>query len=203
MLANSMGESSCCFWECNMNSGCRFCITMVCLDFGSTYNYITCVGSWWSQWVVGAAHHCHSWWRWWWSATLWVTLTRLWLHSSICCLQFVVVEISQQCHRYAVNLSFQIKCKLYCLEKKFIFESWKSRTQFFVCLQRNAPKAQKEAPQQRKWWSIRPPDDYGIPYSSKEGIWCFVSIYTSHCAWKINLSIQSMSCGKFSSYQQV
>jgi len=40
----------------------------------------------------------------------------------ICNLQFVVVEISQQCHRYAVNLSFQIKCTLNCLEKNFIFE---------------------------------------------------------------------------------
>jgi hypothetical protein len=36
----------------------------------------------------------------WWSATLWVMLKRLWLHSSSCYLQIVVVEICLQFHMY-------------------------------------------------------------------------------------------------------
>jgi hypothetical protein len=39
--------------------------------------------------VVMAACNCYSWWRWW-SDTLVVTLTRLWLHSLSCCHQSVV-----------------------------------------------------------------------------------------------------------------
>jgi hypothetical protein len=31
---------------------------MLCTWFTAT------VGSWWSQWVAMAAHHCYSWWRW-------------------------------------------------------------------------------------------------------------------------------------------
>jgi hypothetical protein len=50
-----------------------------------------------SQWVVIGASHCCSWWRSWFD-TLWTTLIRLWLNSSSCYLQIVVVEISLQFH---------------------------------------------------------------------------------------------------------
>ncbi len=46
------------------------------------------VGSWQRQWVIKAAHHCYSQWRWW-SDTLWATLIRLWLYSLPCCLPFL------------------------------------------------------------------------------------------------------------------
>ncbi len=39
---------------------------------------------WGSQWGVMVASTYHLWWRWW-SDTLWVTDTRLWLHSFLLC----------------------------------------------------------------------------------------------------------------------
>jgi hypothetical protein len=46
-------------------------------DYIYTYIYTAIfVRSWWSEWGVVAATHCHSWWRWW-ANTLWVTLTRI------------------------------------------------------------------------------------------------------------------------------
>jgi len=46
-------------------------------DYIYTYIYTAIfVRSWWSEWGVVAATHCHSWWRWW-ANTLWVTLTRV------------------------------------------------------------------------------------------------------------------------------
>jgi hypothetical protein len=45
--------------------------------------YILMYTHWWSQRGLKAAHHCHSWWRWW-SDTLWVSFMRLWLYCSCC-----------------------------------------------------------------------------------------------------------------------
>jgi hypothetical protein len=94
VLANIMTESSCCFWKCDRNSGCRFCI-MVHPDLGRLlYTQSTpTIRSWWSQWVVMAACHCYLWCRWW-SDTLWATLIRFWLHLLLCYLQIAVLEIS-------------------------------------------------------------------------------------------------------------
>ncbi len=67
-----MTESSCCFWKCNRNSRCRFCI-MVCPDFGVIIIYLSTtptVRSWWSQWVVMAACHCNLWCQSWCSDSL-------------------------------------------------------------------------------------------------------------------------------------
>jgi hypothetical protein len=50
------------------------------------YLCATTLGSWWSQWGVIRASHCHSSWRGWLSGTLWMILTRLWLHSFLFCL---------------------------------------------------------------------------------------------------------------------
>jgi hypothetical protein len=58
-----------------------------------------------------AAGYCHPWWRWW-SNSLWVTLTRLWLHLFLLCLFWfswnqhegyldsVLVDSPLQSHRY-------------------------------------------------------------------------------------------------------
>jgi hypothetical protein len=72
------------------NSGQIFCI-MVCPGFGLLIIYLSTptVRSSQSQWVVMAALHCYSWWRWW-SDTLWATLIKLWLHSLSCYLQIDV-----------------------------------------------------------------------------------------------------------------
>ncbi len=93
VLANSMTESSCCFWKCNRISGHRFCI-MVCWNFGLIVIYISApiIGSWW--WVVMAVCHCYSWQRWW--LKLCEQLSRLYQHSLLCYLQCFVVEISLQ-----------------------------------------------------------------------------------------------------------
>jgi hypothetical protein len=84
VLANITSESSHCFQKGNRNSGHRLCM-MVCPSFWEDYYMLiyTTVGSWWTQWVVMAACHCRSWWRWR-SLTLWVTLIMLWLHSLSC-----------------------------------------------------------------------------------------------------------------------
>ncbi len=68
---------------------------MVCPDFGWLLYTMPTIRSRWTQWVVTAACHCYSWWRWW-SDTLWMTLIRLWLHLLLCYVWIVVVEISLQ-----------------------------------------------------------------------------------------------------------
>jgi hypothetical protein len=69
--------------------------------------YSHCFWIWWSQQVIVAAHHCYSWWRWW-SDTLWATLIKLWLHSLLCQIQIVGVEIlcnfMDKCRRIARKL---------------------------------------------------------------------------------------------------
>ncbi len=94
VLANSMTESSSCFWKCNRISGQRFCI-MVCWNFGLIVIYISApiIESWW--WVVMAVRHCYSW-RLWWSETLWATLKVIWalivvLPSMFCCGDFSAI----------------------------------------------------------------------------------------------------------------
>ncbi len=66
---------------------------------GLLYAYLCPLSGADSQWVVMAAHHCYSQWRWW-SDTLWVTLIRLWLHPLLFHHQIVVVEISLQFHTW-------------------------------------------------------------------------------------------------------
>jgi hypothetical protein len=76
-LANIV-KSSCLIWNCDRNSGCR-CLYNGCPKFWVDYHVLNLdppFRSWWNQWVVIAAHHCYSWWRWW-SDTLWVTLIGL------------------------------------------------------------------------------------------------------------------------------
>ncbi len=65
-------------WNTTWNSGCRDCIILVCTKF--RVDLLCTVGSWWSQWVVMATHHCYWWWRMV-SDILWATLIRLWLCS--------------------------------------------------------------------------------------------------------------------------
>ncbi len=99
--------SHCCFQKCGSNSGCRFCMLVLSRLFLSTPT----VGGWWSQWWVMAAGYCDPWWRWW-SNSLWVTPTRLWLHLFLLCLFWfswnqhegyldsVLVDSPLQSHRY-------------------------------------------------------------------------------------------------------
>jgi hypothetical protein len=104
MLANIMTESSCCFWDCNGNSGHRFCV-VVCLKFGEIaiiWLSTLSIRSSWSQWIVMAACHCNSWLSWWSNALL-ATLVRLWQHFLSCYL-WIVVEISLQSHRYQAHM---------------------------------------------------------------------------------------------------
>jgi hypothetical protein len=42
-----------------------------CSYIGPIVLYISTVRTWWRQWVVMAADHCYSWWRWWSDHTHW------------------------------------------------------------------------------------------------------------------------------------
>jgi hypothetical protein len=65
------------------------------------YLFTSTIRSWWSEWVVRAAHCFYAWWRWR-SDTLWVTPIRLWLDSSSCYFQRGFVEIYLEYHRYMI-----------------------------------------------------------------------------------------------------
>jgi hypothetical protein len=86
VVAAVMIESSWCFWNVT-NSGHRFFCRMFPNLLAQIIMYLcaTTLGSWWSQWGVIRASHCHSSWRGWLSGTLWAILTRLWLHSFLFC----------------------------------------------------------------------------------------------------------------------
>jgi hypothetical protein len=99
VLANIMTESSHWFQKCDRNSGHSFYIR-VCPDFGLIFIYLSTptMRSWWSPWVVMAAHYCYSK-----RVTVWhfvcnshKVMTALFVN----CLPFVVVDISLQFHRY-------------------------------------------------------------------------------------------------------
>jgi hypothetical protein len=90
-LANVMTDMrlSIAFRKYNRNSGQRFGV-MVCPDHGWIIMHLSMatVGSWWSQYVVTSSLSV-----WWWCATLWVTLIRLWLHSLlVCCGDFSAIS---------------------------------------------------------------------------------------------------------------
>ncbi len=58
------------------------------------------IGTYWSLWVVMAAHfHCYFWWRCL-SDTLCATVIRLRWHSLSCYLQYVIVHFPLESHRY-------------------------------------------------------------------------------------------------------
>jgi hypothetical protein len=124
-----MTESLACFWKCGRTSGCRFSHNLS-RSYIYTYIYTAIfVRSWWSEWGVAAATHCHSWWRWW-ANTLWVTLTRVvtttlsyqyaniglagTVKKSVYFKQSFIVEFSLQSH--ICNLLNELVEKIQCSE---------------------------------------------------------------------------------------
>jgi hypothetical protein len=98
---------SCC---CNMILYI-FCFfwPVFCSDIGLIVLYISTFRTWWRQWVVMAADHCYSWWRWWSDHTHWQVR-----------LQIVVEIFSANCMRiFLLNCSFVLAsicwfCVFYC-----------------------------------------------------------------------------------------
>lgn len=90
-------------WKCNRNSGCRICMN-VCPHFEwfILCLYMPPIVSWWSQWVVVAAHACYSWSRWRFD-TLLVTLIKVMtalvvlLASNGCCGDLFLCNFIDMC----------------------------------------------------------------------------------------------------------
>jgi len=101
VLANIMTESPFCFWKCDKNPIQGICNANFSPKFwGDCCMLIyTCWRSWWNQWGVMAASHCH--WRWRWlillsdahkaitalilvlSVLVWLELTQQWPPSCV------------------------------------------------------------------------------------------------------------------------
>ncbi len=66
VLANIMTGCSCYFWKCDRNLGCRFFVYILTWTFEKIIIDLSAatIRSWWHQWEVIAASHCHSWWEW-------------------------------------------------------------------------------------------------------------------------------------------
>jgi len=86
LWATSMNEFIWWLWKCNGNSWWRFwCNSLLGILSRLLNTYLHTLSEELMNSVGSmAAGHCHSWWRW--SATLWVGLTRLWLHWFLSCL---------------------------------------------------------------------------------------------------------------------
>jgi len=111
----------CCFWKCSRNSG-RFlfynCLPEILSLLLDPHIHLL-LGAYEVSGVV-AASHWHSWWRWW-SDPFWVTLTRLWPHSS---LVFFFWFDCMCTHGYCQSLFWSLFCNLidvlsYCLVKSW------------------------------------------------------------------------------------
>jgi hypothetical protein len=87
--ANIMTGCSCYFWKCDRNLGCRFFVYILTWTFEKIIIDLSAasIRSWWHQWEVVAASHCHSWWKWF-SGHKLVT----WLFRA----DFVFLELTQQ-----------------------------------------------------------------------------------------------------------
>ncbi len=60
-----MTESYDCLVKCDIKLRTWIFMFLFTVSFENTivYSCIDIIGSWWSQWGVMAASHCHSWWR--------------------------------------------------------------------------------------------------------------------------------------------
>jgi hypothetical protein len=63
---NIMTGRSCYFWKCDRNIGCRFFVYILTWTFEKSTIDLSAatIRSWWHQWEIVAASHCHSWWKW-------------------------------------------------------------------------------------------------------------------------------------------